>query len=430
VRSINKLPSRRDAGEGSDVVVLPRGSALSKFRSLLAVLACGAVVAAGCGSSKSSSSTTAAAAAATTAAGATATTAAAGAATTAAATGGDAGLAAAKANVAKYSKPDGSIGVTKPLSKKPGKHTIAWMECDVPTCKAYETPGFQAATTALGWDLKIVPMKSADPGPGIQQAIDMPGVEYIASSGLATAQYTAQLAAAKAKGIKVLSCYGTDAPDPTAGLYMQCGDASFVTKTGPLMADWAIADSNGAANILSVSIPDFAVLKAETEAFKAQVAKNCAKCTVEELNMTLDDLIGGKVPAAVASKLQANTKLNYVFNSFGDLPGGLTAALKSAGLDKQVKVYGQDFSKFDLDEITAGTMGAWAADPKAYAAWLMVDAAARLSVGDPLGEERAAAALPTVIVNDAAFATDISKNQNGDWNPPGMADAFKKLWGV
>ncbi len=87
------------------------------------------------------------------------------------------------------------------------------------------------------------------------------------------------------------------------------------------------------------------------------------------------------MPAAVASQLQANPDINYVFFSFGSLPSGVTATLESAGLLDQVTVYGQDFSPFDLEEIVAGTMGAWSADPKAYAGWLMVDAAARLSLG-------------------------------------------------
>ena len=409
---------------------------MTKFRSLLAVLACGAVVAAGCGSSKSSTApaattvaaaaTTAAPVAATTAAPAAATTAAPAATTAAPAKAEDAGFVAAKANVDKYSKADGGIGVTKPLTKKADKKSIAWLECDVPTCSAYLTPGFKAATTALGWDLKIVPMKSTDPGPAFQQAIDA-GVNYIASTGLATAQYKPQLDAAKAKGIGVLSCFGTDDPSEASGLLMQCGDESFVQKTGPLMADWAIVDSKSKANVLVVTIRDFPVLVVEEDAYKAQLAKNCKTCTVDTLNVTLEDLIGGKIPAAVASKLQANTKLNYVFATFGDLPGGVTAALKTAGLDKQVKVYGQDFSKVDLDEIVAGTMGAWSADPKGYAGWLMVDAAARLSVGMKLDEERAAAALPTVIVNDAKFATDLI-GTNADWMPPGAEAAFKKLW--
>jgi ribose transport system substrate-binding protein len=402
---------------------------MTKFRSLLVVLVSGTIVATACGSDSDTSSTTTAAAGAataTTAAGASTDTAASG--TTAGTAGGDAGLAAAQASVDAALKFDGSIGVTTPLTGKPEKKTIAWMECDVPTCAAYETPGFKDATAALGWDLKIIPMKSTDPGPAIQQAIDAK-VDFIASSGLAIAQYQPQLDAAKAAGIPVLSCYGTDDPDPASGLYMQCGDESFVEKTGPLMADWAIADSQGKANILTVNIPDFPVLVSEMDAYKAQIAKNCAACKVTELDVTLQDLIGGTVPSSVVSKLQANPDVNYVYYSFGDLPGGVTAALQSAGLDKNVTQYGQDFSTIDLDEIVAGTMGAWAADPKGYAAWLMVDAAARLSLGMELDEERAAAALPTIIINDAVSAKAIS-DVGGDWMPPGAEDAFKKLWGV
>jgi hypothetical protein len=404
------------------------------------VVLCSAFVAVACGSDKKASTTTEAAATPTTAAstattaggGATATTAAgtattSGSATTAAA-GEDPGVAAAKAVVAKYTDPNQHIGVTKPLTGKPEKKTIAWLECELESCP-YITVGMKDATAALGWDLKVISSKSGDPGQFFQQAIDA-GVDYIASSGEALALYKSQADAAKAKGIKILSCYDTQVPDPaTTNVYTQCGDTTFVQKTGPLMADWAIADSNGKANVLVVSIPDFAVLKAETDAYAAEMAKNCASCKVTELNVTIDDLVGGKVPAAVASKLQSDTSINYVFNSFGSLPAGLTAALKTAGLLDQVKVYGQDFSKFDLDEIAAGTMGAWSADPKAYAGWLMVDAAARLSLGMPLDEERASASLPTYIVTDPTEAKSIS-DAGGDWNPPAMADEFKKLWGV
>jgi hypothetical protein len=59
----------------------------------------------------------------------------------------------------------------------------------------------------------------------------------------------------------------------------------------------------------------------------------------------------------------------------------------------------------------------------------MVDAAARLSLGMPLDEERAAASLPTFLVADPATAQPIA-DAGGDWNPPTMAEDFKKLWGV
>ncbi len=386
-----------------------------RYPKLAALVVCGSLVLVACGSDDAGSDTSAAAEATAAPADGSA------------APAEDAGLAAAQASVAQFSEADGTIGVTIPLTGVPEKKTFAWLECDVPTCAAYITPGMKDATAALGWDLEIIPMKSTEPGPAFQQAIDM-GVDYIASTGLATAQYQPQLDAAIAAGIGVLSCFGTDDPGPDT-IRMQCGDESFVEKTGPIMANWAVADSNGAANILLVNIPDFPVLVSEADAFKAELAANCAACTVEDLNVTLDDLIGGKVPAAVVSKVQANSELNYIFSTFGDLPGGVTASLGTAGLSDQVTVYGQDFSIIGLEEIVAGTMGAWSADPKGYAAWLMVDAAARLSLGMELEEERAAASLPTIIVSDAAFAQEIL-DAGGDWFPPGAADAFKELWGV
>ena len=393
---------------------------MRKFRSVLAVMAVAGIVVGACGDDEKSTDTTAG--------GSTETTAAGGGTETTAAGGEDAGLAAARANVEAHLTADGSIGVTIPLTAVPEKHTIAWMECDVPTCAAYLTPGFKAATEALGWDLQIFPMQSADPGPGIQAAIDA-GPDYIAMTGVVAAQFQPQVDAAKAAGIPLLSCFGTDAPSADLGIYMQCGDHNFVEKTGPLMADWAIVDSEGAANVLIVNIPDFPVLVVETDAYKAQMEQNCSSCKYTELNVTLDDLIQGKVPAAVASALQADPSINYVFASFGDLPGGVTAALDAAGLLDGVTVYGQDFSTIDLEEIVAGTQGAWSADPKGYAAWLMVDAAARLSLGMELTEERDAAALPTIIIDEPAEAQAII-DVGGDWMPPGAEDAFKALWGV
>ncbi len=230
----------------------------------------------------------------------------------------------------------------------------------------------------------------------------MPGSTTSPAPGEASSLYEEQAQAAADAGIKILSCFDTEPPAGEASnIWMQCGDTTFVEKTGPLMANWAVVDSGGTANVLIVSIPDFAVLKAETDAYISELEANCPDCQHTELDITIPQLVGGEVPAAVASQLQANPDIDYVFFSFGSLGLGVTSALDSAGLLDQVTVYGQDFSASSLEEIVAGTMAAWSADPKAYAGWLMVDAAARLSLGMELTEEREAASLPTVIVEDA-----------------------------
>jgi ABC-type sugar transport system substrate-binding protein len=381
----------------------------------VAAVAIGALLVASCGSSSKTTATTAKPS---------------GAATTAAPAAGGDGVAKAKAAIVDFVKEPSGIGVSKPLSKKAPKKKMAWLECDVPTCSKYITPGFKGATEALGWELVIIPVKSADPSAGFQQALDA-GADYIAITGSPYATFKAGAEAAKAKGVPVLECYNTDVPSVETNLMMQCGSTPGVQKNNTLMADWVIADSNGAANVLYATINDFPVLKASSDAFKAELGATCAACTFTELNVSLDDLIGGKVPAAIASQLQSNKKLNYLMYAFGDMPGGVTAALKAAGLDSQVKQIGQDFSDFDLPEISAGTMKAWTSNPKAYSGWLMTHAAALHATGMPFAdvmkEMEAPSLLPSFLVTDAKTADAIFAG-NGDWNPVGMAEAFKKLW--
>ena len=88
--------------------------------------------------------------------------------------------------------------MTKPLTGKPDKKTFAWLECELESCP-YITVGIKDATEALGWDLKVIPSKSGDPGPAFQQAIDA-GVDFIASSGEAPALYKEQAAGGQGQG--------------------------------------------------------------------------------------------------------------------------------------------------------------------------------------------------------------------------------------
>jgi ribose transport system substrate-binding protein len=348
-----------------------------------------------------------------------------------AATKGDAaGLARAKAQLATWGKPNDKIGPTVPLKSKPPKKTIYWFEAEAASSKAI-TPGLRDGAALLGWDLKVGQIKAFDPAQAFQQAIDAKA-DYIAISGTPYALYEAQAKEAEKKGIKVVSCYAAgpeNAPGAGRNLLNQCGDENFVTKTGPAMANWMTVDSKGLANVLIVNWPDYPVLLEEENAFRAELKKNCSKCVASTLKFTLDDFVGGKIPNMVASRLQANKKINYVFFTFGDSPAGVTATLKSANLLKRVKVFGQDFNKADLEEIVNGTMGAWSANPKAYAGWLMVDAAARHAVGQENTEERKVAALPSYIVSSPAEAKKVLALPESDWNPAGMADQFKKLWG-
>ena len=182
------------------------------LRKSFAALALGTLVIASCGSDSDSSTDTDAAPAASDIAPA-ATDAATGtdaAPATDAATGTDAapaggdGLAAATAAIADFVTEPSGIGPSEPLPSAAPPKKIAWMECDVPTCTNYLTPGFKDATAAIGWELMIIPSKSADPTAAMQQALDG-GADYIAITGSPAATYTALAEAAKEKGVPILS---------------------------------------------------------------------------------------------------------------------------------------------------------------------------------------------------------------------------------
>ena len=321
-----------------------------------------------------------------------------------------------------------AASATPPTGKK-----VAWISCELPSCPEVGEDWPLIAKT-LGWELKVINVKSFEPAPGIQQALDW-GANYIAISGTPVALYQAQFDAGLAKGVKFTSAYTTDAPQGVdggiEGLLTTVGDASYVEMAMKSFAPWIIADSNAEAKVVMVNIRDFPVLVAAEEALKAALAAGCAKCTFDVIPVTIEDLGGGKVPQAVASYLQENPETNYVQFAFGGLPTGVSAALKTAGITN-VKLVGGDFSAPNLQEVVDGTNSAWTSNPKAEASWIMAHAMVLDSLGDTYTEERTGAALQTFIVDTPEVAKSFLDGGGlQNWKgPKTQADQFKALWNI
>jgi hypothetical protein len=321
-----------------------------------------------------------------------------------------------------------AASATPPTGKK-----VAWISCELPSCPEVGED-WPTIAKLLGWELKVINVKSFEPAPGIQQALDW-GANYIAISGSPIALYQAQFDAGIAKGVKFTSAYTTDKPQGVdggiEGLLTTVGDASYVEMAMKAFAPWIIADSNAEAKVVMVNIRDFPVLVAAEEALKANLAAGCAKCTFDVIPVTIEDLGGGKVPQAVASYLQENPETNYVQFAFGGLPTGVSAALKTAGITN-VKLVGGDFSAPNLQEVVDGTHSAWTSNPKAEASWIMAHAMVLDSLGDTYTEERTGASLQTFIVDTPEAAKAILDGGGlQNWKgPKTQADQFKALWNI
>ena len=138
------------------------------------------------------------------------------------------------------------------------------------------------------------------------------------------------------------------------------------------------------------------------------------------------------MPQDIASYLQTHTDINYVFEAFDGLDGGVAKALQSAGLSSKVKIVGTQAGSTQMQEIIAGTEAAWTALPQELAMWTIADQMATTG-GQPVVIGRRAAVGRPALLHRVARRTrrKVLVGLKDGWaGPTGFQDAFKKLWGV
>jgi ribose transport system substrate-binding protein len=339
------------------------------------------------------------------------------------------GTSSGDAEVEAITSPPTEMTVTEPLPETPEPKTVAWVNCEVPACQV-NNEFFTAAAEALGWKVELITYTFAAPGAAFQQAIDS-GVDYIATSGVALAQIEEQVALAEAQGIPIFECYSTDVPaGEENNLYAQCAGLLATDVVADTVSNWIIDDSGGDANVLMVTIRDFPILVAQEEAAQAAFSERCPDCTTDVLSATIEDLGAGAVPQQVASYVQSNPDVDYIWFLFSNVSIGVSEALDSAGLLEGRNLVGTQAEVPQLQEIVDGTNRAWSALPFEYAMWILVDQMARHATGVwSLEQEAEASVIPTWVVDTPEAAAELLPTE-GWHGPDGFQDHFKELWGV
>jgi ribose transport system substrate-binding protein len=197
------------------------------------------------------------------------------------------------------------------------------------------------------------------------------------------------LQALKAAGIPVLSQHYF--PENVRVTSAACtGCAAGITHVQPapfaraakLMADWAIVDSKGRANVLITILPGFAPTDAMVAQFKRQFAK-CSGCRYEFLENSVQDLLGTGFQTAVAAALNKNPNLRYILEEVAIGVPATIAALNITGRrNVKIATRGGDTGEFDLlQQGTALHMDV--GGPSLWIAYLSMDNAFRILLGKP-----------------------------------------------
>lgn len=330
-----------------------------------------------------------------------------------------AGVRRAAAAIKPYMTVPSDIGVGAPLSKRPRGARIDFLECLAPACKllgdglASAAKGLGASfrrinagqtpqTVAQAWNQVL-----ADPPDAVIQGAFPPSLEM------------QQLKAMKAKGIPVITAYSEDAPGLTTSVV---GLPQF-EATGKAMANLVIAQSEGKATTVVVTNGDIPGLIPQLKVVRATFAENCPSCKVDTLKVPISG-IGRTVPGQIVSYLQRHPDTDWIIFNTPDFIAGVPQALSAAGI-KDVDGITQSESPLALNYVKAGQLlKANYTISLEFAAWRLVDTAARLIVGDPAPKP---AAMPAQFL----FAKDVTFDVSKSWSAvPGYKEKFLALWGA
>ncbi len=352
--------------------------------------------------------------------------------TTAAAVGGDPAV-----RVAAFSKALTELPFNEAIADIPAGKKVYYVQCSVPVCEEIKG-GIDAAAKKLGWTLETTAHK--DTPETVAAAFDAAIAakpDVVLTSGNPREWFAPQLKTLEDAKIPVIAWSVPEAYEPGQGISANLLSGDDYYFYGVLMADYA-ATKSANKNILFVGLPVFPVLSGVQKGFTEEIAKVCADCKVETMEVAITDL-GTNLPGQIVSKLQANKDLDFIVYAFGGMLFGVPDAIESAGLLPQAQAISQAGGPMNFGFIEGGKhQVAEVGLASELLGWRAIDVAARVISGSGPGRSTPPAEAiveghPDILVNGLPLQI-LEKGSLADatklWpGVDGFQDQFAKLWG-
>jgi ribose transport system substrate-binding protein len=152
--------------------------------------------------------------------------------------------------------------------------------------------------------------------------------------------------------------------------------------------------------------------------YKAELARTCG-CSSDELDVNSTGPAGPRI-SAIVSYVQSHPNVRYVVAGTGTMLAGVPEALKSAGLNKQVKLISRAPISSDVAELRSGGEFAEVQDETVASGWRAIDSLARITVGEKPGAN--------VPGYHAILTAKNIPSKNVVPTPPGIPSSYLSAW--
>lgn len=327
--------------------------------------------------------------------------------------------ASSNATLARYLRPPTDINVTGSLKSAPpaGKSVVMLTTTDPGTSLIATTVASVAA--AAHWNYTAVsydPANLATLNAAYQTAITK-HANYIIETGIVPPQQ--DLKAAAAAGIKV--ALGS-LPNPVPPAIVDAASSASLYRMGAIVGQLFVSDSGGKGEALVANVPAYPILATFAEGFDKTVTSSCPGCKVDTIDVSIPDVVSGKLPSAVVSALQSHSSARYAVFEDAAFSTGIVPALAAASLSGRVKVIGGVSNTQVLSYLRQGTNTAWAAFSSPYEAYQLMDAVFRSAEGLPVSQAEEG-------VEPTQLLTKDNVGTLTNWNAPvTFPQQFKALW--
>lgn len=198
-------------------------------------------------------------------------------------------------------------------------------------------------------------------------------------------------------------------------------------KAAKLMADYTIADTKGTANVLVLTSPSTSNSPLMEKAIKAEFADKCPGCKVAYFGVNVPDW-SKSIDPKVRAVINSNPSLNYVMPIYDGMVPFVTPAITATGATDQVHVASFNATPSVLDQIRDGkTVRFEVGEDPAWLAGAILDQDMRTLLKMPQ------------IKNYQAGVRVFTKNNVKDAGVPAKigagygtsaSEGYRKLWGL